>query len=397
MIAPLLRMSAGIAIGLLLLLLSSPCLLAAEEIFVLFTRPVVNEPIFGQVELVAEVSPEGVEATVEFWIDGEKVGEVAVPPYRLAVDVGEENRSRQLEVRAIGVEGETARAFRSTPAIPIDDVVQAELQQLYVTVLENDRRVLDLEEKDFEIRDNGMVQEMVTFTAGHVPLAATVLIDASASMRGRRLRFALRGATAFGHGVEPEDEVSIQLFADRLLFESPYSSDVEISTAGLAGVEAEGGTALNDYLYRALRQLESRQGRRVAVLLSDGIDSHSVLRMAEVTWLARRSRAMIYWIRTEAWGAGNLRFSAWKDSSDYRREYERLEETVIKSGGRIIALESVEGAEQAIREILQELREQYVLGYYPIISRNDGSWHRVKVRVGRTGRTVRARGGYIDY
>lgn len=387
-------MSWRLATAPLLLALASP---ASAEFFVLLISPKENVTVFGEVEVVAEVSPQGVPATVEFWVDGEKVGELSEPPYRWLVDVGQENRSRRLEARARSLQGETANAVLTTLAIPIDEVVTLELQQLYVTVVAAGERVLDLGRLDFEIRDNGSVQEIVTFTAGHVQLAAALLIDASVSMRGRRLQFALRAARAFAAGVEPEDEVSIQLFADRLLFESPFSSEAEVSTAGLEGVEAEGGTALNDHLYRALRQLESRQGRRVVVLLSDGVDSHSVLRMREVTWLARRSRAMIYWVRTEPWLATKRRSSAWKGPSLYRSEYERTEEVILESGGRILTLESVAEAEGAIREILAELREQYVLGYYPSVSRNDGSWHRVRVDVNRPGTSVRTRGGYIDY
>jgi Ca-activated chloride channel family protein len=370
---------------------------AADEIFVLITRPMVNQPVFGEIEVEAEVSPDGAEAQVEFWLDGGLVGVVAEPPYALSVDVGEENREHEIRARAVSSGGLAAEAVLVTPAIPIDDVVQAELQQLYVTVLGPEGRELGLGEDDFEVRDNGDAQQLVTFTAGHVPLAAALLIDASASMRGRRLGFALRGATAFASGVEPEDEVSIQLFADKLIFQSPYSTEVEVSTAGLSGVEAEGGTALNDYLYRALRQLESRQGRRVVVLLSDGIDSHSVLRIEDVTWFARRSRAMIYWVRTGLWDSDRHRFSAWKDNDRYRREYEQLQETVEQSGGRIITLDSIEQASSAMREILQELREQYVLGYYPSVSRNDGSWHRVNVKVKGSGYAIRARDGYVDY
>ena len=106
---------------------------------------------------------------------------------------------------------------------------------------------------------------------------------------------------------------------------------------------------------------------------------------------------MIYWVRTDPWVSTRERFSAWKGNVEYRREYELLEETVKETGGRIITLESVEEAEGAMREILQELREQYVLGYYPSVSRNDGSWHKVNVRVSSTGGTVRTRNGYIDY
>ena len=52
---------------------------------------------------------------------------------------------------------------------------------------------------------------------------------------------------------------------------------------------------------------------------------------------------------------------------------------------------------EAFAGILAELREQYVLGYYPSEDRDDGEWHDVKVRVDRSGVAVRTREGYIDY
>ena len=58
---------------------------------------------------------------------------------------------------------------------------------------------------------------------------------------------------------------------------------------------------------------------------------------------------------------------------------------------------AVRDATTAFGEILAELREQYVLGYYPGSNRNDGSWHRVLVRTRDETLAVRTRGGYVDY
>ncbi len=51
----------------------------------------------------------------------------------------------------------------------------------------------------------------------------------------------------------------------------------------------------------------------------------------------------------------------------------------------------------AFQGILGELRDQYVLGYYPLVSHHDGSWREVEVKVKRPGLEVRTRGGYFDY
>ncbi|NJL29905.1 MAG: VWA domain-containing protein [Thermoanaerobaculia bacterium] len=285
-----------------------------------------------------------------------------------------------------------------SPAISVDDVVDAELQQLYVTVTRDTRRALDLGEGDFAVIDNGTRQELVTFARGDVPLAASVLVDASASMLGSRLRYALRGAAVFVQDLGPSDEASLLLFSDHLLHATPFANDPAVLTAGLSKVEASGGTALNDHLYLALKQLEKRQGRRVVIFLSDGVDSHSVLRTAELTWLARRSRALLYWIRTDPRNEERTsRFSAWKNADEYRAEIQQLTDTVSETGGRIFPIARMEDAEAAFREILAELREQYVLGYYPIGARNDGSWRTVTVRLRDSGLAVRTREGYLDY
>ncbi len=369
----------------------------AEPPSVTITSPPAGQPAFGSVELSAEIL-EGEAAIVRFLFDGQVVGELQVPPFQISIDTGQENRPHRFEVQAISADGEVGTALMVTPAIRIDDEIEAKLQQLYVTVTRQGQRILNLEQEDFRIYDDQFRQQIVTFARGDVRLTAALLIDSSTSMKGRRLRYALRGATAFLSGLRQIDDASLLLFADRLIHSTPFSNDVEILTEGLSKANASGGTSLNDHLYLALKRLESRQGRRVVIVLSDGIDSHSSLRMADVFWLARRSRALIYWIRINPGGADpTQRLSAWKNPETYKEEYKLLTRTVESSGGRIVDLENLQAAEEAFEGILNELREQYVIGYYPSRSRNDGSWHDVKVEAGGANFSIRAQKGYVDY
>lgn len=380
--------------GVIPLVVAGLAALAAEPLDVVIVSPPAGQPVFGRVELVAQVF--GEVARVDFLVDGREVGTVLEPPYRLRVELGEENREHRFEVRAVGPGGEVAEAVLVAPAIHIDDQVEAGLRQLYVTVANGSQRVLDLGPEELQILDNGQRQELVTFARGDVRITAALLVDASASMRGGRLETALAGAARFIQGMEPQDDGSLLVFSDRLLAATPFSNDAGALAAGLAGVKAEGGTALADHLYLALKRLEARQGRRVVVLLSDGVDSHSTLTMAEVAWLSRRSRALVYWIRTDPRDREALRFSAWKDPLRYRAEYEQLTRIVADSGGRILTLEHLGEAPAAFQELLRELREQYVLGYYPDPHTGDGRWHQTHVRVRRDGLQVRTSAGYID-
>ncbi len=394
---------------LLLILFTVPAGLAADELDVMITSPPAGEPVFGEVDFAAELLGDGVAAGVTrvvFRLDGAEVGEAVAPPYGIRVDAGDENREHRFEVEVWGVRpsgvrptgtgGLLASARLVSPAIPTDLEVDAGLQQLYVTVTEAGRRRLDLSPEDFAIFDDGARQEAVTFARGDVRLTAALLIDASFSMAGPRLRSALGGASVFVREMSPGDEATIWVFSDRLLHRTPLSNDPEQLTAGLDRVSAAGGTALNDHLYMSLKRLEKQQGRRVVVILSDGIDSHSALKMPQVAWLARRSRALVYWIRTGSDVKLSSYYSAWKNPKQFLAEYRLLESSVVDSGGRIVELERLAEAEAAFREILRELREQYVLGYYPTHDRDDGRWHRVLVRV-PADLEVRTRAGYVDF
>ncbi|MEM1201953.1 MAG: VWA domain-containing protein [Acidobacteriota bacterium] len=368
---------------------------AAEAPLVTIVEPPAGLPVFGQLPFSVDViSDEPIEA-VELWLDGALVAELDAPPYRTDVDVGDVNAEHRFEARARSRGGEVGEALLVTPAIRVDEVVAAELQQLYVTVTRDGRRILDLEESDFAIVDDGEIQDLVTFARGDVRVTSALLIDSSTSMAGARLRHALRGAMSFVGSMREIDDSSILLFADRLLHETPFSNDPAVLTDQLGNVSAVGGTALYDHLYLALKRLETRQGRKVLVLLTDGVDSHSALTAPEVQWLARRSRALVYWIRTG--GELKKRYSGWKDPAAYITERRLLNRIVQESGGRVVDIDQIQDAEAAFDEILAELREQYVLGYYPSNSRNDGSWHRITVRLRPSGLDLRTQKGYVDY
>jgi len=81
---------------------------------------------------------------------------------------------------------------------------------------------------------------------------------------------------------------------------------------------------------------------------------------------------------------------------EHSDEVEGLEEAVDDSGGRVTALARIEDLEQALDEVLLELRQKYVLGYYPVDTRNDGPWRPVRVEVSMSEVELRTRAGYID-
>ena len=388
-----------------LVLLLAPLAAAAQPqqppLQVIISQPAAGAVVFGNVTVKVVVVPADARPSVVFWVDGTAVMELTSPPYETTLDVGSENVGHVFRVVATGPGGVTDEDTVETGSIPVNEDMTVELQQLYVTVSRDGKRILDLDKHDFAVWDDGQRQSIVTFGRGDIPMTAVVLLDSSLSMQGARLRAAREGADVFFRGMKPLDEGKLLVFSDRTRLTTPFTNVPEVLMAGLAQLSASGGTALNDNLYLALKLLEQRQGRRVVVLLSDGVDSHSVLSMEDVLVKARESQALIYWIRlgaarVDATAGLTETFSTWRDGAWYRKQRSLLEEAVVQSGGRIVEVRKINGIPGAFQEILRELREQYVLGYEPTDQRNDGRWRKVEVRADVPGAKIQTRGGYLD-
>ena len=193
--------------------------------------------------------------------------------------------------------------------------------------------------------------------------------------------------------------MAVHLFSDRLLYASPFVGAEAALPAALAKVQAGGGTALFDHLYLAVKQLESRQGRRVVdrAVRRPRRPQRAAHARGGLAGAAQPGDDLLAAAGRRRGAAG--RFSSWKNAEDYRREWRLLGDIVAESGGRVLDLAAASTRPRArCAEILDELRDQYVLGYYPLGNRNDGGWHKVRV-TGEPARRlrVRPRGGYLDY
>ncbi|MBV8203140.1 MAG: VWA domain-containing protein [Acidobacteria bacterium] len=388
------RLLRAVAVPLLLLAAALP---AAAAVRVKILAPAPQQPVFGQV--VFEVQVVGSEAVdrVEFLIDGKPVGVVRRAPYRLTAEVGDDNRQREFRAVVYGASGASAADRVVTLPVRIDEQMNVRLQQLFVTVMQRGARTLGLDQEHFRILDNGQEQKIVTFDKGELPITAVLLLDSSESMQGELLAAAEGGARAFIAGMRPLDQAMMALFSDQLLRVTDFTADHDELQEALTGVEARGGTAVNDFLYMSLKLLEGRQGRRVVVLLSDGSDVNSVLSMADVLRKARTSQSLIYWIQLEGGGKHKSYTSSWRGHAENDKDYRELEQAVEESGGRIQRVDRTSEIEPVFRGILQELREQFAIGYYPTNLKGDGAWHNVKVTVSEPGCKVRTANGYVDF
>ncbi len=390
-----LRTISGVS-GLMLSLVLAAAGAAHAAVAAQIVSPTADQPIFGRTEVKVSVSSTEQVTRVEIFVNGKLVGAATQPPWTVTFEAGDQNIKREIKAVVHGASGATASHTVVTVPVQIDDQLDLRLQQLFVTVTRGQARALDLDQGDFRIYDNGKPQQMITFGRGELPLTAVLLLDTSESMQGERIKEARRGATTFLNGLKDVDEASVVMFSDRLLRATPFVSDKKELFRALGETEATGGTAVNDFLYMSLKLLEPRVGRRVVILLSDGSDVHSVVPMSEVLWKARTGQAMIYWIQLDD-NKHKSYVSSWRSVEANNEEYSTLVKAVEESGGRIEKIVNASALEGAFQAILQELREQYVLGYYPSEIKKDGRWHEIKVDVARGGVRTRTRDGYLDF
>jgi Ca-activated chloride channel family protein len=355
-----------------------------------------GQPVFGLVEVTLEAKAQSPAFDkVEIYLDGRLVGVKQAPPYRFQADAGQNNEAHHFEAIAYAGGRPVGSATLRTGKMQVDLEVDIHLQQVFATVERSGTRRGPLRRDDFLLSEDGVPQELAVFEHGEVPFTAVLLVDASGSMAGSRLAAAVDGARAFAAALGRMDEAKLILFSDRLLLETPFTSIPAVLDLALHGVAAGGGTALDDALWLAMKRLESHPGRKVAVLLSDGVDVESVLPMTGVRQAARGGEVSIYWLKLPTDEGDNVRrFSNWRDDIGHRHEIEELAQAVRESGGRIQPLQ-LDQVKRTLQDLVRELRDQYLLGYYPERRQGPGSWHTLKVSL-RGGGKVRAPRGYAE-
>jgi VWFA-related protein len=239
------------------------------------------------------------------------------------------------------------------------------------------RPAAGLTASDFEVRDNGVLQQVDLVSYGQVPVNVVLALDLSESMAGNRLAHLRQAALALLDGLRPEDQAALITFNHAVTLAAPMGRDHSTARARLTAAEPAGTTAVVDAAFAALIAAEQDVGRSLVMLLGDGADTASWLTPEQVVDIGRRADAVVYAVT--AGDAGRLRF---------------LSELSTVTGGRLIEVEEASNLPRTFAAILDEFRTRYLVTYTPR-GVEPGGWHRLEVRVRRSGVAVRARPGYL--
>ncbi|MDT4967622.1 MAG: Ca-activated chloride channel, partial [Acidobacteriota bacterium] len=269
----------------------------------------------------------------------------------------------------------------------------------------------------FIVFDNGVRQEIASFNRQRVPANIVLLLDASSSVFSQ-MRFIREAATRFMEGLLPEDKVCVMQFADRveLLAEWTGATNLKQLEKAVTWRYHPGlRTTFFDGLYLAAEeQLSKVEGRRIVILLTDGLDTaeRKKASFADALNAVRRSEASVYVVSLtaslraqleERTGKSKLaRLLSGYDKREVAHYLSMLDESeallnvlAVQTGGRIFLPVKDEELAPAYRAIADELRMQYIITYQPKPRVITGEYRRVRVLITGGEYEVGTRAGYM--
>jgi VWFA-related protein len=264
-------------------------------------------------------------------------------------------------------------------------VFRADVEAVYVDVYVTRRGapVAGLSDRDFLLKDNGVVQAVRVVEREEAPVTAVLVLDCSASVAGRKLEFLKAAAASFVRGLHPRDEAALLAFQTRLQLLHSATADRAALLDAIGRMGAEGSTSMIDALFVGLKRRWG-SGRPVLVLFSDGRDTSSWLENEDLLRAARESSTVVYVVRTREEG---------EERGESGQAY-LLRRVAESTGGSSWSPGSGPELEAAFRGVLETVNARYVLAYEPTGVPRAGR-HRIGLAVKRRGVDVRARREYF--
>jgi VWFA-related protein len=273
-----------------------------------------------------------------------------------------------------------------------------------VLVTSGNQFVRGLNARDFELRDEGVVQSVSQVDVEGMPLNLILGFDTSGSVAGERMHYLLEAGNALLAGVQPQDRVALLSFASRVRLLAPLTPSRQQIRAAMSLLKPEGATSLRDAAFAALALREEDPGRTLVLIFSDGADTSSWLRAAPVIEASKRTDAVVYavaiadrqvrWTSTSTMRDGRTGIVAQPISTTVQEAGKFLENLTEETGGRVLFASANSDLRATFEKTLAEFRDRYVLSYVPTGVSTSG-WHRLEVKLkGKSGK-VTARRGYF--
>lgn len=293
------------------------------------------------------------------------------------------------------------------PAQELPPPITVDVNVVNILASVRDRRgalVPNLTKDDFIVTEDGKPQEIRYFAREtELPLTMGLLVDVSRSQRNL-IEVEKSAADQFFNSVlRKKDMAFIISFGEEAELLQDLTSSPALLRTGLEELQVKApvsglhpgpvptihkprGTVLFDAVYLAAREKLAREvGRKVMVLITDGVDMGSRMSRDQAIEAAHKADAVIYAI----YYVDHSAYGGWGAPSD--SDLKRMAE---QTGGRVYKVGRKQSLADVFRELQEEMRSQYAIGYTPSNSERDGSFRRIEVRTRDKSLKVRARKGY---
>jgi VWFA-related protein len=274
------------------------------------------------------------------------------------------------------------RVFQTvrTRGVGFADRVDVDAVQVTVTVLDSHGHfVKSLPRSAFHVAEDGRPQVLSHFASEDVPLELIVAVDISNSMTPAMPKLR-RAVKEFLAAVPAGDQVTLLGFNDTIFTLTRRTTEPAERIKVVDRLAPWGSTALYDVILRGVDMLGRQTGRKALVVFTDGEDQGSHAVIGDVERRLQGSDVTLYMI-----GQGRgVKVEGLK----------KIMQTLsLPTGGRALFTDSIDELHGAFSDLLDELSNQYLLGYAPANTSRDDAWRRIKVSVDGY-REVRARQGY---
>jgi VWFA-related protein len=278
--------------------------------------------------------------------------------------------------------------------------------------------VPNLNKEDFSIFEDGNEQTISRFSREtDLPLTLGLLVDVSASQTNL-IEIERQAASAFFQNViRPKDEAFLIAFGKDTELLQDYTSSARLLKAALRDLKGDesgpsmgrasrlppmtnpgplpqSGTPKGTLLFDAVclasnEKLKSEVGRKALVLITDGEDQGSYYKRDQAVESAQRANAMVYSIYyVDTWFYRQYgMFGHGGGESDLRKMSDQ-------TGGHVFTVDKHHTLEDVFKEIQDEMRNQYAIGYRPSNPERDGRFRKVEIRARDKELVVQARKGY---
>ena len=336
--------------------------------------PRVSPKLSGPTRVELEVRvPEGKQlGSVELYWNEQRIATMYDPPFVQTVTIPSKDGVGYLRALAtLKQEGiDPAEDVVLVNAPDYMETVNVHLVELPTTVLRDGKPLHGLTENAFKVLDEGQPVKLSKFEhVKDLSLSIGMAVDTSGSMDVKMAEARNAGAAFFQNVLKPGDKAFLVAFDSQPHLVQKWSGDVSQIHSGLAKLRPEESTALYDAVVYSLYNFQGVKGQKALVLVTDGKDTISKFSFEQSLEYAQRAAVPIYAI-----GIG-IRAA----DLDVKSKLNRL---CAETGGSTYYIDNAAELKKIYDDIQNELRSQYVLGFYPAAEvKAGGAWREVTVQV----------------